>query len=243
MPALLILATNTVLTVFAAASLHAAFPEIGKSFEAAHPGVTVRFDFEGSQILEAHLAQGAQADVFASADQRWMDKAVGDGVVGSPLPFAKNSLVAIASADSSVRTLSDLAKGGVRLVLCADAVPCGRYARQLLESMGRDPRFGPAFASAVAKNVVSEEEDVEAVLAKVGLGEADAGIVYGSDAARKPAHVRIIELPSSDQPQVVYPIAPVKSSASPTLAAEFIALVRSDQGQEVLRRFGFAPAP
>jgi molybdate transport system substrate-binding protein len=240
---LIIIAAQTVLTVFAAASLHAAFPEIGRQFEAAHPGVSVRFNFNGSQILEAQLAQGAQADVFASADQRWMDKAASDSLVLAATPFASNDLVIVASPTSHVNAPQDLAKPGVQLVLCAEAAPCGRYAHIMLGKMEADPKYGSDFASAVAHNVVSQEEDVEAVLAKVGLGEADAGIVYRSDVVGSTAHVRVIEPPPGAQPAIAYPIAAVKSSASAALALGFCSYVRSSDGQAILRRFGFTPAP
>jgi molybdate transport system substrate-binding protein len=243
MIALIIFAAQAILTVFAAASLHAAFPEIGKRFETAHPGVSVRFNFNGSQILEAQLAQGAQADIFASADQRWMDKATSDSLVLGAAPFASNALVVVTPPTSRVNALEDLAKPGVQLVLCAEAVPCGRYARTMLATLEKDPKYGPGFAAAVTKNVVSQEEDVEAVLAKVGLNEADAGIVYRSDAAGSTAHLRVIEPPQGAQPLVSYPIAPVKSSASPALALAFCDFVRSSDGQAILRRFGFTPAP
>lgn len=236
-------ASQTVLTVFAAASLHAAFPDIGKQFEATHPGVTVRFSFNGSQALEAQLAQGAHADVFASADQRWIDQATADGFVGPATLFATNSLVIIASAQSPVQTAHDLSNAGVRFLLCQDSVPCGRYARVLLRNMDTDPSYGKDFSRSVFRNVVSGEEDVEAVVAKVSLGEADAGIVYRSDVVKMAAGVRVVTLPAADQPPIVYPIAAVKGSTSPNVAADFIAFVRSPPGKDILRRNGFAPAP
>jgi molybdate transport system substrate-binding protein len=236
-------APQTVLTVFAAASLHAAFPDLGKRFEAAHPGITVRFSFDGSQALEAQLAQGAHADVFASADQGWMDKATSDGLVDASTTFAANSLVVIASMNSPVQTAHDVSNAGLRLLLCADAVPCGRYARAMLRKMDADQAFGKGFAASVMRNVVSEEENVESVVAKVSLGEADAGIVYRSDVVKVAEHVRVVALPAIDQPAIVYPIAVVKSSVSPGVAADFIAFVRSTEGQDILRRDGFTPAP
>lgn len=237
-------ATQAVLTVLAAASLHAAFPEIGKSFEASHPGVSVTFDFNGSQILEAQLVQGAQADVFASADQRWMEKAVSDGVASSPVIFATNELVIVARPQSAVERAPDLKLPGLKLVICAEAAPCGRYARKALEKMESDVSFGKGFAGLVERNIVSQEENVESVLAKVDFGEADAGIVYRSDVAnRQHATLRVIDLPHEDQVPIVYPIAVVSGSKSPALAADFITFVRSSQGREILARYGFAPPP
>jgi molybdate transport system substrate-binding protein len=244
-----ILAAQTVLTVFAAASLNAAFPEVGRQFEAAHPGVTVRFDFDGSQVLDAQLAQGAQADVFASADQRWMETAKAQGLVDTSTPFATNSLVIVASDRSSLHAPQDLAKPGLRVVLCADAVPCGRYARTLLANMDADPAFGNGYEAAVLRNVVSEEQNVEDVYAKVSLGEADGGIVYHSDMVyradvlKTAGAVHAVDLPKAYQPATVYPIAPLTHSVSKELAAEFVVFVRSTQGQQILERFGFGPAP
>jgi molybdate transport system substrate-binding protein len=236
-------APQIVLTVYAAASLHAAFPELGQRFESTHPGVTLRFSFNGSQALEAQLTQGAHADIFASADQSWMDKATSDGLVDASTTFATNSLVVIASTTSPVQAARDLSIPGLRLVLCADAVPCGRYARAILKKMDSDPQFAKGFAASVARNIASEEENVESVVAKVNLGEADAGIVYRSDVVKLPAHARVVGLPAIDQPAIVYPIAVVKGSAFPSVAADFIAFVRSTEGQDILRHNGFTPAP
>jgi molybdate transport system substrate-binding protein len=238
---LLILAVQT-LTVFAAASLHLAFPALGKQFEAAHPGVTVRFSFNGSQILEAQLAAGAPGDVFASADKRWMDKAVEDGIVTSGAAFASNQLVAVARPASGVVRPRDLGQPGIKLVVCAQAVPCGAYARQLLRAMSAVPAYGSDFADRVLGNVVSDELDVEAVLAKVSLGEADAGIVYRTDAMRQTT-VRIIDLPALTATPIGYFIGVARASSAPALASQFADFVRSAQGQKTLDSFGFSPAP
>jgi molybdate transport system substrate-binding protein len=243
----LLAAGQAVLTIFAAASLHAAFDELGKQFSTAHPGVHVRFNYDGSQVLELQLAQGAQADVFASADETWMDAAKRQGLITAATPFATNSMVIVASHVSAVRTAADLAHAGVTVLLCADAVPCGRYARELLVKMDAEPAFGSGFSAAVLRNVVSNEQNVEDVFAKVGLGAADCGIVYHSDVASRSdtvaSAIRVIGLPAQAQPAIIYPIAPVKASSSPQLATAFVAFVRSAPGQAVLRRFGFGTKP
>ncbi len=238
----LLLIAQTVLTVFAAASLHNAFPALGKQFEAAHPGVTLRFSFNGSQILEAQLESGAQADVFASADERWMDKAVGAGVVANPVAFASNQLVLVVAQQSSIASPLDLTKPGTKLVLCAQAVPCGAYARRLLAGMDADPAYGPKYSDAVLQNVVSNELDVESVLSKVTLGEADAGIVYRTDALGQTS-VRTITLPVLPGTPIAYYVGTVHSSAAPSDATAFVNFVHSSDGQNILAGFGFTAAP
>jgi molybdate transport system substrate-binding protein len=231
------------LTVSAAASLHLAFPALAQQFAATHLGVSVRFSFNGSQILEAQLENGAPADVFASADQRWMDKAVAAKVVGQPLLFASNQLELVAALASKVYTPHDLAAAGTKLVLCAEAVPCGAYSRRLLEGMDSDPTYGAGYSKAVLANVVSDELDVESVLGKVELGEADAGIVYRTDAAGK-KDVRAIDLPALPGTPIGYYIGAVQTSSQPQLAADFVSFVNSPAGQKILESFGFSkPSP
>lgn len=238
---LLIFIAQTTLTVFAAASLHLAFPALGKQFEATHPGVSVRFSFNGSQILEAQLEQGAPADVFASADKRWIDKAVQANAVASPAPFASNELVLVAAPASKVQTPRDLTAPGTKLVLCAEAVPCGAYSRRLLQGMDADPAYGQGYADSVLKNVVSEELDVESVLSKVTLGEADAGIVYRTDAMTQPG-LRTIALPTLPGTPIGYYIGAVHTSANASVAADFVNFVLSQDGQKVLAGYGFTAA-
>ncbi len=230
---------HAVLTVFAAASLHDALPAVGHSFEARHPGVSVRFEFNGSQLLAAQLRQGAPADVFASADERSMQAARADQLVDVPVVFAGNTLAVIASRASEVRALDDLTKPGLRVIMCAEQAPCGRYARASLSKLDADGRYGQHFSAAVMRNVVSLEENVEAVAAKVRLGEADAGFVYGSDAARIGGAVRTIEIPQVGQTRIRYPIAVVRSTRLASLANAFVSFVRSATGRDIVRRFGF----
>lgn len=230
----------TVLTVFAAASLHNAMPALARDFSAANPGVEVRFDFDGSQVLETQLAQGAHADVFVSADARWMTKALDAKLVVNPALFAHNRLVVIASRDSPVRSLRDLARDGTKIVACAEAVPCGRYTRQTLHKMAADAAFGRAYAAAVTRNIVSLEANVEGVVAKIALGEADAGFVYATDAAAmRYGAARTLELPPADRASASYFIARTTVGDEPDAALRFVAFARSARGQAILARYAF----
>lgn len=230
--------------VFAAASLAQAFNELADSLAHRAPAVAVSFNFAGSQTLALQLGQGAPADCFASADLRWMTSTLSAGLVaGTPRVFAHNRLAVIVPASNPARlaTLPDLARPGVKLVLAADAVPAGRYTRQALERLAGRPGFPSGFATAVLANVVSEENNVEAVAAKVSLGEADAGIVYRSDAARLGARVRVIDIPDPANVVADYPIAVLRSSRDTAAAQAFIDAVLSPLGQRILAAHGFDP--
>jgi molybdate transport system substrate-binding protein len=230
-------------TVFAAASLTEAFTELGRRYQDAPGGGKVLFNFAGSQQLAAQLDQGARADVFASADQRWMDHVRDAGLlVGAPIVFARNRLVVILPAGNPgrVERLPDLARRGLKLVLAAASVPVGKYSREALGRLADQPGFEPDFASRVLANLVSEEENVKAVAAKVQLGEADAGMVYHSDLTPSVARrVRVIELPEQANVVAEYPIALLKTAPDSAAARAFIDLVLSRRGQEVLRTYGF----
>ena len=234
------------LTVFAAASLSDAFAEIARVFERAHPGVRVRLNFAGSQQLAAQIEQGASADVFASADASWMGHVQERGLLsGEPSIFARNRLVAIVPMTNQARIhrLQDLAKSGVKLVIGADGVPVGRYSRVLFQNLGRDPEFERDFAAHVFRNVVSEEENVRAIVGKVQLGEADAGIVYRSDVTVRVArHLRVFEIPEGAAVIASYPIAATRAARDPAAAQAFVALVLSPEGQRILGRHGLMPA-
>jgi molybdate transport system substrate-binding protein len=231
------------LTVFAAASLTQSFTAIGKAFEAAHPGTTVRFSFGGSSDLVAQIQNGAPADVFASADLTQMKIAQDKGLIASrPAVFARNRLVVIVPRNNPghVYRVSDLGRPGVRLVLAAPQVPVGKYARAALAAMAHDVAFGPHFLARTMANVVSNETDVKAVVAKVVLGEADAGVVYVTDVTAQVApRVHTIAIPARFNQIAQYPIAVVKGSRNPALARTFVAYVLSPAGQSVLRRSGF----
>ncbi len=230
------------LNVFAAASLTDAFTEIGKNFEAANPGTTISFNFAGSQALQTQIEQGAPADVFASASKSNMDALVTDNLVAQDAPqqFLNNKLVVILPKDNpaGLIALEDLAKPGIKLVLAAEAVPVGKYALQALDLM--DAKFGNGYKTKVLANVVSNEDNVKQVVAKVQLGEADAGIVYTSDAIAAP-ELKTIEIPADLNVIAKYPIAPLLKSENADLARAFIAYVLSKESQAVLQKWGFAP--
>ncbi len=232
------------LTVFVAASLTDAFGEIGQAFEAAHPGVTVTFNFGGSQALRTQIEEGAPADVFASANTKEMESLAAAGLAAADAPqiFLTNKLVVILPADNpaALETLEDLARPGVKLVLAAEEVPVGKYARQAIDLMGT--AFGAEFKEQVMANVVSNEDNVKQVVAKVQLGEADAGLVYTSDAVAAP-DLKTLEIPAELNVVAKYPIAALAHSADTDLAAQFIAYVLSAQGQAILAKWGFGPVP
>jgi molybdate transport system substrate-binding protein len=235
----------SVLTVFAAASLTDAFAELGALFQREHPGITVRFNFAGSQQLAAQLEHGASADVFASADQRWMAQVQHLGLAaGQPVVFAHNRLVVVLPAENPARIerLEDLAQPGLKLVLAAEAVPAGRYSREVLRNLSRRPGFGSDFARRVLANVVSEEENVKGVVAKVQLGEADAGVAYRSDVTpRIAAKFRVLDIPAAANIVASYPIVALAASGAPGAARAFVELVRGAEGRATLARHGLTP--
>ncbi|GAB1470902.1 molybdate ABC transporter substrate-binding protein [Chloroflexota bacterium] len=232
------------LTVFAAASLTDAFTELGTNFQTANPGVTVTFNFAGSQTLRTQIEEGAPVDVFASANTKEMDTLVSSNFIAGDAPqiFLTNKLVIILPSDNpaAIAKLKDLANPGLKLVLAAEEVPVGKYSRQALDLMNGS--FGADFKDKVLANVVSNEDNVKQVVAKVQLGEADAGIVYTSDAVAAP-ELKSIEIPAELNTIAKYPIAPLVSSEHSELAQAFIQYVLSSEGQAILAKWGFGPTP
>jgi molybdate transport system substrate-binding protein len=230
------------LRVFAAASLADAFRELADGFEKSHAGASVQLNLAGSQQLASQLEHGAAADVFASADERWMAHVRERGLLaGEASVFARNRLVVIVPRSNPARIgrLQDLARRGVKLVLGAEAVPVGRYAREMLENLARAEGFERDYARRTLANVVSAEENVKSVVGKVQLGEADAGIVYRSDVSPALArYVRSFEIPDSANVLASYSIGVLRGAPLPGPAAEFVALVLSPAGQRVLERRG-----
>ena len=222
------------ITVFAAASLKKTFTRIGADFEKAHPGTKVTFSFAGSSDLVAQIQQGAPADVFASADTRNMDKVTADSLTAAPpVVFASNTLeIAVPKGNPAhIASLADLAKPGVKVVLCAPAVPCGSAAAKVEQAAGIDIK------------PVSEEQSVTDVLGKVTAGEADAGLVYVTDVKGAASGVQGITFAQSSAAVNSYPIAALKASRNAALADAFVRAVTGDAGQQVLAAAGFAKAP
>ena len=217
------------LTVFAAASLSGAFTEISEEFEGAHPGVSIRLGLDGSSGLVDQLAGGAPADVFASADVRTMDRAVAEGLVaGEPTPLATNVLTLITPPGNPAGiTGLDDSLDGARLVVCAAVVPCGSAAREL------------AGAAGVELRPVSEESAVTDVRGKVTSGEADAGIVYVTDALAVADAVEQIPIAGADTAATVYPIGVLDRATDPGLSQRFVDAVTGPAGREVLAAYGF----
>jgi len=221
---------STTLTVYAAASLKGAFTEIGKLFEAENKGVTVKFNFAGSSDLVAQIQQGAPADVFASADTQNMDKVAADKLVAAaPVYFASNTLQIVTPPDNPahITSLEDLAKSGIKVVLCAPEVPCGSAAQKIED------------ASGVAIHPVSEESSVTDVLNKVATGEADAGLVYVTDVLSAGDKVTGIAFDESSEAVNTYPIATLRGSKNTKLASQFVDLVTGGKGQDILAGAGF----
>lgn len=217
-------------TVFAAASLTDAFTTLGGEFEATRPGVSVTFNFAASSELSTQILEGAPADVFAAADTTTMSRLSDvDGTATDPVVFAINRAQIIVAADNplSISTVADLADPDIVVVGCAPDVPCGRYATRILEQAG------------VVVTYKSLEENVRAVVAKVTLGEADAGIVYVTDVMAAGDAVAGVDIPDDINVTAEYPIAVMKSAPNSATARAFLDFVLSPRGQEILVSFGF----
>ena len=218
------------ITVFAAASLKATFTELAGDFEARNPGTKIMFSFAGSSDLVTQISQGAPADVFASADSKNMAKLSDASLVeGSPRDFATNVLtIAVPPANpAAVGSFADLAKPGVKVVICASQVPCGAATKTLEKETGSTLK------------PVSEESSVTDVLGKVTSGEADAGLVYVTDVLAAGDKVKEVPFAESAKAVNTYPLAAVRTSRNKDLAAAFIADVTGPEGRKVLSDAGF----
>lgn len=227
------------LIVFAAASLTDAFTRIGEDITAANRDVHIQFNFAGSQTLVTQLEGGADADVLALASPEQMTHAVDQGVpVDDPISFATNRLTIVVPSDNpaDIQSPADLSREGVRLLVANPDVPAGAYARQAICQIGASA--GAAYVEEVAGNVVSQEDNVRSVLTKVQLGEADAGIVYETDARTADESVDRIEIPDAQNIVASYPIVSLEGDR---LGMAFIGYVLSAEGQATLASFGFGP--
>ena len=228
------------LVVFAAASLREACTALQASFEEAHPGVRLRFNFAGSQELRTQLEQGARADVFLSADRRQMELAQKASVAGVEQVFLSNVpvLVVPPTNPAHLQRFADL-PSVQRLVIGTPEVPIGRYTLELLERANRV--LGPDFSARVQARVVSRELNVKQVLTKVVLAEADAGIVYRSDAQSVLGQVQVLPIPADINVVAQYPMAGVLRSTQPQRVAAYLQFLLSAPAQAVFSRFGFGP--
>ncbi len=218
------LAAGAPVTVFAAASLTEVFPRLDPSSQ---------YSFAGSDQLALQIRQGAPADVFASASPKYAELLYRDGLVLRPVVFATNKLVVLVprSNPAGIRTVYDLRRPGLKIVIGDKTVPIGSYTRQILDALG--------ISTDVLKNVVSEETDVKSIVAKVALGEADAGFVYRTDAKPVAARTQAVALPDWAQPPIRYELAVVRASTNQKAARAFLQKVLSKRGRLALARAGF----
>ncbi len=234
------------LMVFAAASLTESFNEMATGFSAKAGGAKVTYNFGGSNQLRAQIEQGARADVFASANETEMNTLVKAGLVtATPSTFAKNRLVVITpkANPGKIEKLQDLAREGLKIVAAGPNVPVGGYMLQMLDKMSTDPAYDAGFKEKFMKNVISQETDVKQVVAKVQLGEGDAGVVYSTDVTTKVApDVRMIEVPDAYNVIAQYPIAPTRDAKEKELGQAFVQYLLSNDGQQVMKKYNFAPA-
>lgn len=233
-------ASSEELTIFAAASLTDAFDELAERFEARNEGVEVVINYAGSSQLAAQLVEGATADLFAPASPAQMQKIIASRRVepGAEVLFVSNRLTVVVPADNpaGISRFEDLAQPGVQLILAAEGVPVREYTDRVVATMPA------AFQEQFYDNLVSAEDNVRQVAAKVALGEADAGIVYRSDLNPDVAgRVQQIPIPDGQNVLATYPIAPLADAPHPELAQRFVAFVRSAEGQRILAEWGFEP--
>jgi len=228
------------ITVFAASSLTEAFKESGSAFEKAHPGTKVTFSFASSSSLATQINEGAPADVFASADTAQMKVVSDKGNALESSIFVKNTpVVVVPKGNTTVVTFADLAKPGVKLVLAGKEVPIGKYARDIFAKASGAGGVSSDFSDRALANLKSEEANVRAVLTKVQLGEADAGIVYKTDIGAASNDVKVVDIPTQYNVNAEYPIAVVKASKNAALATAFVAFIRSADGAAILDKYGF----
>lgn len=231
------------LTIYGAASLKGPLDQAKSAYEAAHPGSTVTISTDSSSALETQIEQGAPVDVFLSADTTNPKKLVDAGLAaGDPVTFAANQLtIVVPTANAAgIRSPLDLGRSGVKVVAAGDEVPITTYARQLLDQLARTSGYPADFAARVGANIVSKEDNVKAVIAKVELGEGDAGVVYVTD-AKASSKVSTVEIPDSANVAATYAGVVVKASKNADAAEAFLDWFAGPDGQSILAAFGFLP--
>jgi molybdate transport system substrate-binding protein len=231
------------LQVYAASSLKAALAKAATAYTAANPGVTLTVSTDSSAALETKVEQGAPADVFLSADTANPQKLADKGLASGPVvKFAGNLLTVIVPTanPAGISTPTDLAKTGLRVIACTDGVPIQKYTAQWLDKVKALPAYGADFPAKYAANIASKEDNVGAILTKVGLGEGDAGIVYVTD-AKTSDKVKTIDIPADQNVPATYGGVVVKGSAHQDAASAFLAWLAGADGQAVLSSFGFLP--
>ena len=229
------------LTIYGAASLKGALDRVKTAYEAANPGTTLTISTDSSSALETQIEQGAPADVFLSADTTNPKKLTDKGLAaGAAVTFAGNELTIIVPTANSagIRTPLDVAKAGVKVVGAGDAVPITEYATQLLANLARESGYPADFAAKVGANIVSKEDNVKAVVAKIELGEGDAGIVYVTD-AKASTKVSTVHVPDSANVPATYAGVVVKASTNAAAAGAFLDWLAGPDGQAILATFGF----
>jgi len=236
-------ATSRILTILGAASLKSVLDQAKAAYEAADPGTTLATSTDSSAALEAQIEQGASADVFLSADTTNPRKLVAAGLAeGEPIVFAANELTIVAPADNpaGIASWRDLANDGLRIVAAGAAVPITEYANRLVANLAAEPEAPMRFADAYAENIVSREENVKALIAKIELGEGDAGIVYVTD-AKASTRVQTIAVPDDANVPASYAGVVLKASHDTQEAESFLAWFAGPGGQAILAEHGFLP--
>jgi molybdate transport system substrate-binding protein len=235
------------LTVFAAASLTGAITDIAKAYEVVHPDTKIVLNFDNAATLRTQIEQGAHADLFLSANTKHMTALQGEGLIinNSVKIFTKNKLALLIPKENraNITGLSDLATPGIRLVMGTKDAPFGDYTRQALGKIANDTDFGPAYRDAVMRNLISEEPTVPSLVAKLRIGEADAGIAFASDVSESDRAL-VTSIPIPDRYNVIasYPLGIVQESKVKDQAATFARFITSAEGNAILTRYGFAPS-
>jgi molybdate transport system substrate-binding protein len=231
------------LTIYGAASLNGVLDKVKAAYEAAHPGTTLTISTDSSAGLETQIEQGAPADVFLSADPTNPGKLVDKGLAdGSAVPFAGNQLTIIVPTanPAGITSPADLARAGVEVIAAGDAVPITKYAKQLVENLAKESGYPADFVARYTANIASKEDNVKAVVAKIELGEGDAGVVYITD-AKASTKVSTIAIPDAANVPATYAGVVVKASKNAAAAKAFLTWIAGPDGQAILGTFGFLP--